>query len=134
MYYLGVDTGGTFTDFVALNAKTGELITFKVPSIPSDPAQAVRNGVLRLKERHGVDPRRIARFIYGTTVATNSILESKGARTALVATKGTRDVLEIQRMWRARLFDLNLQTPKPLIPRRDRHEVDERVDSRGRPI
>jgi N-methylhydantoinase A len=134
MYYLGVDTGGTFTDFVALNAKTGELITFKVPSVPSDPAQAVRNGVVRLKERHGVDPRHIARFIYGTTVATNSILESKGARTALVATKGTRDVLEIQRMWRARLFDLNLQKPKPLIPRRDRHEVDERVDSRGRPI
>ena len=124
MYYLGVDTGGTFTDFVALNAKTGELITFKVPSVPSDPAQAVRNGVVRLKERHGVDPRQIARFIYGTTVATNAILESKGARTALVATKGTRDVLEIQRMWRSRLFDLNLQKPKPLVPRRDRHEVD----------
>ena len=134
MYYLGVDTGGTFTDFVALNAKTGELITFKVPSVPSDPAQAVRNGVVRLKERHGVDPRQIARFIYGTTVATNAILESKGARTALVATKGTRDVLEIQRMWRSRLFDLNLQKPKPLVPRRDRFEVDERVDSRGRPI
>lgn len=134
MYYLGVDTGGTFTDFVALNAKTGELITFKVPSVPSDPAQAVRNGVVRLKEKHGVDPRDIARFIYGTTVATNAILESKGARTALVATKGTRDVLEIQRMWRARLFDLNLQKPKPLVPRRDRHEVDERVDSRGRAI
>ncbi|MCX7356126.1 MAG: hydantoinase/oxoprolinase family protein [Alphaproteobacteria bacterium] len=134
MYYLGVDTGGTFTDFVALNAKTGELITFKVPSVPSDPAQAVRNGVVRLKERHGVDPRQIARFIYGTTVATNAILESKGARTALVATKGTRDVLEIQRMWRSRLFDLNLQKPKPLVPRRDRHEVDERMDARGRPI
>ncbi len=134
MYYLGVDTGGTFTDFVALNAKTGELITFKVPSVPSDPAQAVRNGVVRLKERHGVDPRQIARFIYGTTVATNAILESKGARTALIATKGTRDVLEIQRMWRSRLFDLNLQKPKPLVPRRDRHEVDERVDSRGRAI
>jgi N-methylhydantoinase A len=131
MYDLGVDTGGTFTDFVAFNAKTGHLITFKVPSVPSDPAQAARNGVVRLRDQYGVKPSEIARFVYGTTVATNAILESKGARTGLVATKGTRDVLEIARMWRHRLFDLSLQKPPPLVPGRDRHEADERVGARG---
>jgi N-methylhydantoinase A len=134
MYYLGVDTGGTFTDFVALDAKSGAIITFKVPSVPADPAQAVRAGLLRLKERHGVDPKDIARFIYGTTVATNAILESKGARIALIATKGTRDVLEIQRMWRHRLFDLSLQKPAPLVKRRDRFEVDERIGAHGETV
>ncbi|MFO0996366.1 MAG: hydantoinase/oxoprolinase family protein [Alphaproteobacteria bacterium] len=134
MYYLGVDTGGTFTDFVALDARSGAVLTFKVPSVPSDPAQAVRAGFARLKARHGVEPKDIARFIYGTTVATNAILELKGARTALVATKGTRDVLEIQRMWRHRLFDLSLEKPAPLVRRRDRFEVDERIGAHGETV
>ena len=88
MHYLGVDTGGTFTDFVALNARTGAIATFKLPSVPEDPARAVLAGVERLRDRHGVDPSRIGRFIFGTTVATNAVLERKGAKTALVATRG----------------------------------------------
>ncbi len=134
MYYLGVDTGGTFTDVVALHAKSGRLITFKVPSVPADPAQAARHGIERLRDQHGVKPSEIARFIYGTTVATNAILEGKGATTALVATKGTKDVLEIARMWRHRLFDLALQKPVPLGPGRRRFEVDERVGSKGETV
>ena len=131
MHYLGVDTGGTFTDFVALNARTGEIATFKVPSVPEDPARAVLAGVERLRDRHGVDPARIGRFIFGTTVATNAVLERKGARTALVATRGTRDVIEIQRLWRSHLFDLYIRKPPPLVPRRRRFEVDERIGARG---
>jgi N-methylhydantoinase A len=131
MYYLGVDTGGTFTDFVALNAESGEITTFKVPSVPEDPARAVLVGVERLRDRHGVEPSEIGRFIFGTTVATNSVLELKGAKTALVATKGTRDVIEIQRLWRSHLFDLYIQKPPPLVPRRWRFEADERIGSQG---
>ena len=88
MYYLGVDTGGTFTDFVALNARSGAITTFKVPSVPEDPARAVLAGIERLRDACGIDPSRIVRFIFGTTVATNAVLEHKGARTALVATRG----------------------------------------------
>ena len=131
MYHVGVDTGGTFTDFVALNADTGAISTFKVPSVPDDPAQAVLAGVERLRDRHGVDPSRIGRFIFGTTVATNAVLERKGARTALVATRGTRDVIEIQRLWRSRLFDLYIRKPPPLVPRRRRFEACERIGARG---
>jgi N-methylhydantoinase A len=131
MYHIGVDTGGTFTDCVALDAATGDLATLKIPSVPADPAQAVLHGLRRLGERHGVAPAAIERFIFGTTVATNAILERKGARTALLATRGTRDVIEIQRQWRHRLFDLELRKPEPLVPRRWRLEADERLAADG---
>ena len=131
MYHLGVDTGGTFTDFVALNSRTGEIVTVKVPSVPSDPARAVLTGIERLRDRHGIVPSRIGRFIFGTTVATNAVLERKGGRTALVATRGTRDVIEIQRLWRARLFDLYLTKAPPLVRRRWRYEMDERIGADG---
>ena len=131
MIYLGVDTGGTFTDFVAVDAQGGDLLSFKIPSQPDDPAQAVRVGLERLHAQHGIAPRQIARLVFGTTVATNAVLEMKGAKTALITTRGTRDVLEIQRLWRARLFDLYLQKPPPLVPRRWRFEVHERIGADG---
>jgi N-methylhydantoinase A len=131
MYYLGVDTGGTFTDFALFDTRTRELATFKVRSVPSDPAAAVEAGLRRMRERLGVAPASIARFIFGTTVATNAILERKGAAVALLTTKGMRDVLEIQRQWRRRLFDLYLEKPPPLAERRRRIEVDERVLASG---
>ena len=131
MYDLGVDTGGTFTDFVALNVRTGGIATLKVPSVPEDPARAVLAGIVRLRDRHGIDPSQIGRIVFGTTVATNAVLEHKGARTALVATRGTRDVIEIQRLWRSHLFDLYIRKPPPLVPRRWRFEVDERIGARG---
>ncbi|MEE8544392.1 MAG: hydantoinase/oxoprolinase family protein [Alphaproteobacteria bacterium] len=130
-YFLGADTGGTFTDFVVLDTASGEILTFKVPSVPDDPAKAVRRGLERLTERHGIAPGAITRFIFGTTVATNAVLERRGARTALVATRGTRDVLEIQRQWRHRLFDLALTKPEPLVPRRWRLEARERIAADG---
>jgi N-methylhydantoinase A len=130
-YHLGIDTGGTFTDFVALEVETGALRALKVPSVPADPARAVADGLTRLRGRHAIAPAQVERFIFGTTVATNAILERKGGRTALVATRGTRDVLEIQRQWRHRLFDLALRRPDPLVPRRWRLEADERVAADG---
>src|SRR5262245_9814048 len=131
MYHVGVDTGGTFTDFVALDVATGAIHTLKVPSIPADPARAVTAGLARLREQYGITPSAIDRFTFGTTVATNAVLERKGGRTALIATRGTRDVLEIQRQWRHRLFDVALQRPAPLVPRRWRLEADERVAADG---
>ncbi|HSD77091.1 MAG TPA: hydantoinase/oxoprolinase family protein, partial [Solirubrobacteraceae bacterium] len=131
MIHVGVDTGGTFTDFVALDVATGALHALKVPSVPADPARAVVHGLGRLRERAGIPPGAIDRFIFGTTVATNAILERKGGPTALVATRGTRDVLEIQRQWRHRLFDLALRRPEPLVPRRWRVEADERIAADG---
>src|SRR5690606_29532405 len=101
-------------------------------STPSDPGAAVEAGINRLKKEFGVAGGDIERFTFGTTVATNAVLEGKGAPTALIATKGTRDVLEIQRQWRQRLFDLHLQKPTPLAPRQHRFEVEERVTAQGK--
>ena len=131
MFYLGVDTGGTFTDFVLFERSSASIVTFKIPSTPSDPGAAVEAGLERLARDHGVTGGNLERFVFGTTVATNAVLEGRGAPTALIATRGTRDVLEIQRQWRQRLFDLYLTKPKPLVPRRHRLELKERIDAQG---
>ena len=131
MYYVGVDTGGTFTDVVAFEPDSGEIVTLKVPSIPNDPSQALLSGLKQLDQRHGIRTPDIARLIFGTTVATNAIIEYKGARTALLATDGNRDALLIQRQWRPRLFDLFMQKPKPFVPRRLTIGVAERIGADG---
>jgi N-methylhydantoinase A len=131
MYYLGVDTGGTFTDFALFDTRTRKLSTFKIRSMPNDPASAVQTGLQRLRTEFGVEAALIGRFIFGTTVGTNAVLEKKGAEVALLTTKGTRDVLEIQRQWRRRLFDLYLEKPQALAKRQHRIEVNERVLSSG---
>lgn len=131
MYYLGVDTGGTFTDFALFRRDTCALQTFKVRSVPSDPGAAIVIGLDRMKQEFGVPASECERFIFGTTVATNAVLERKGAKVALLTTRGMRDVLEIQRQWRRRLFDLYLQKPPALAPRRYRLEVDERITASG---
>lgn len=131
MYYLGVDTGGTFTDFVLFETRTRDLRSFKVRSIPGDPAAAVQAGLRRLQTEFDVSPSAIERMIFGTTVATNAVLERKGAKVALLTTRGMRDVLEIQRQWRRRLFDLYLEKPQPLADRQHRIEVDERLLASG---
>jgi N-methylhydantoinase A len=131
MYDLGVDTGGTFTDFVLFDRRRRSIRTFKIRSVPDDPAAAVEAGLKRLEREFAVGADGIERFIFGTTVATNAVLEKKGAAVALLTTRGMRDVLEIQRQWRARLFDLHLEKPPPLAPRRHRLEVEERVLASG---
>jgi N-methylhydantoinase A len=122
---LGVDVGGTFTDLVAL--VDGELVTAKVPSTPRDQAR----GVVHAIGVAGLDPGRVAGFAHGSTVATNALLERRGARTALVTTEGFRDVLEIGRQNRPALYDLTRDRPPALVPRELRFTVRERMGPDG---
>jgi len=131
---IGVDIGGTFTDFVIYDRKSGELSTSKVLSTPSNPAKAVLEGIQAILDSDsGKDPNQASRVVitHGSTVATNALLERKGARTALVTTKGFKDVLQIGRQDRPELYDLAVQTRQSLVPRRLRFEVDERIDHQG---
>jgi N-methylhydantoinase A len=123
---VGVDIGGTFTDFCA--SVDGHLQVHKVLSTPADPARAMLTGLATLGPG-GVEA--IARVSHGSTVATNAILERKGTRTALIATQGFRDILSIGRQNRPRLYALQPRLPTPLIPRRWCYEVPERLDPDG---
>ena len=96
-YRLGVDVGGTFTDLLLINEETGETHTAKVASTPRDSSIGVLNGVTRICEASGVDPREIHRVMHGTTVATNAVLQGKGARVGLVTTCGFKQVLQVAR-------------------------------------
>ena len=96
-YRLGVDVGGTFTDLLLVNEKTGALHTAKVPSTPEDSSIGVFNGINRVCANAGVDPSQINTVMHGTTVATNTILTGTGAKVGLITTKGYRQVLQIAR-------------------------------------
>ena len=122
---LGVDVGGTFTDLVALTE--AGIVTAKVPSTPRD--QSV--GVAAALSEVDLDPSDVAAFSHGTTVATNALLERRGAPTALVTTEGFRDVIEIARQNRASLYDLTRHQPEPLVPRELRFTVSERMGPDG---
>ena len=127
---VGVDVGGTFTDFTVLDEATGKMTHFKVSSTPRDPSEAIENGIAALVPR-GLDPASIVHFGHGTTVATNMVIERRGGRTGLLTTRGFRDVLEIGRQVRPDLFDFNERKPDPLVPRALRLEVDERLNAEG---
>ena len=120
-----MDVGGTFTDLVALGG--GEIITAKVPSTPRDQSEGVMSSV----RAAGVEAADVLTFAHGMTVATNALLERRGARTALVTTEGFRDVLEISRQNRPSLYDLTLDRPTALVPRDLRFTVRERVGPEG---
>ena len=126
-YCLGVDVGGTFTDLVIYNIETNSLEFAKTPSTLDDQAKGVAEGNRQLMDRLNVLPESIRFFIHGTTVATNTLLERKGARTALIVTSGFRDVLQICRQDRPDLYNFRIRRPDPLVPRRFRFEVRERV-------
>ncbi len=131
---IGIDIGGTFTDFVFFDQARGEITTLKVLSTPTDPSHAVITGLQSFlankADRYQVNIPFIT-ITHGSTVATNALLERKGARTALVTTSGFRDVLEIGRQNRPNLYDLTLKPPEMIIPRSWRFEIDERVDNQG---
>lgn len=130
-YRLGCDIGGTFTDFVLLNDRTGEIQINKCLTTPSDPSDAVEQGIRQLEEATPDFVQDLDEVIHGTTLVINSIIERKGAKTGLITTKGFRDVLELGREIRYAPYDLFAEFPEPLIPRRFRLEVDERVRSDG---
>jgi N-methylhydantoinase A len=130
-WVVGVDVGGTFTDFSARNQKTGEAFIHKRPSTPGDPSRSVLHGLRELTDKYGINPGDIERFAHGTTVATNALLQRKGAKVAVVTTKGFRDLIEIGRQVRPHIYDLQLDAPQPLAARALRFELDERIGPAG---
>src|SRR4029453_6189236 len=122
--------GGTFTDIVLLDAG-GTIHTKKVSSSVDDYARAIVEGLDEVFRETGLAGRDFAEVLHGTTVASNAILELKGARTGLITTKGFRDVLEIRRLRMPRLYDLSWEKPPPLVERALRREVAERIDAHG---
>jgi len=118
---LGIDVGGTFTDFVSYDSKTQTLEVWKTSSTPGDPSDGILNGMAQ-KISDKVEYMR-----FGTTVATNAILERKGAKVAFVTTQGFKDVPFIQRGKRKSHYDITWIKSKPLVKRRDCYEIDERV-------
>jgi len=128
---MGVDIGGTFTDFVLHDGETGEVRTHKQLTTPRAPADAVISGVGRLCEAGGLRPADIGQVVHGTTLVTNAIIERKGARTAMLVTRGFRDSLDIAMERRYDLFDLRIRYPAPVVPRWLRIEVVERIRADG---
>ncbi|HYB44036.1 MAG TPA: hydantoinase/oxoprolinase N-terminal domain-containing protein, partial [Candidatus Methylomirabilis sp.] len=130
MFRVGVDIGGTFTDIVFLDSG-GRLHTRKVSSSVDDYARAIIDGLRDVFRDTGITGADVAEVLHGTTVASNAVLEQKGARTGLITTRGFRDVLEIRRLRMPRLYDLGWEKPPPLVERYLRQEVTERIDARG---
>ena len=127
---VAVDIGGTFTDIVVLSSG-GVLHESKVATTPDDPSRAVVAGLEALLRELALAPHLIAEVLHGTTVGSNTILQRTGARTGLITTRGFRDVLEIGRIRMPDMFDLSWDKPKPLVPRRYRLEVGERIAADG---
>ena len=127
---VGVDIGGTFTD-VALDVD-GTITSTKILTDYAAPERAVLDGIRSVAEMAGIARRDIDLVIHGTTLATNALIERRGARTALVTTEGFRDVIEMRTENRFEQYDLNIVLPPPLIERADRFTLRERVDAQGK--
>jgi len=131
-YALGVDIGGTFTDFALMNTASGEVHAAKVLTNYKDLTQAVLDGVRQLAASIPGSPAAIERVIHGTTLATNALIQRKGGRTALLVTRGFRDMLELGRESRFDIYDINIELPAALVPRKLVFEIDERIDHAGK--
>jgi N-methylhydantoinase A len=129
---VGIDIGGTFTDLVLVDDATGVITVSKILTTPHNPAIAVAEGFAMATLTGGVTADAVTRVVHGTTLVTNAVLEQKGARTGLITTAGFRDTLEIQTENRYDMYDLGLEKPRPLVPRRLRAEVCERIYGDGR--
>lgn len=132
-YSVGVDIGGTFTDFVIVNDETGEINVDKYLTT-TDPSDAVFEGLDALISRLEISMRDIRKIVHGTTLVTNTVIERTGAKTGLIATKGFRDILDMRREVRYDLYDLKIKFPPPLIPRYLRKEITERIMPNGKII
>jgi N-methylhydantoinase A len=126
-YRLGFDIGGTFTDLVAINESSGEIVAVKCPTTPKDPSQGVASGLSVLLQRLKCTGSNFSIAVHSTTLVTNTVIERAGAVTVLLTTKGFRDVLEIGREKRITVYDLFEEKLAPLVPRTLRLELDERV-------
>jgi N-methylhydantoinase A len=128
---IGIDVGGTFTDFVLTNRLTGELVRYKEPSVPADPSMSVRRGIPKLLERAKVAAGDVELIVHGTTLLVNAIIQHRGARVGLVVGTGHRGVLEIGRMSLASSHDFTLKKEEPLVPRDRIFEIPARVNVDG---
>ena len=128
---IGVDIGGTFTDVALIDDASGAIGVAKVPTTPRNLAEGVLSALDIAMQRYGIAAADVGLLSHATTVVTNAILEEKGARAALVTTRGFRDVLELRRSARSDLYDLFQDAPATLIPRRHRFEITERVGADG---
>ena len=126
---IGVDIGGTFTDIVL--EKNTEVFSSKVLTTSDFPEIAIINGITEVTKKAQIKPESISQIIHGTTLATNALIERKGAKTALITTKGFRDVIEMRTESRFEQYDLNLRLPLPLISRDHRYVIEERVSANG---
>ena len=130
-HLLAVDIGGTFTDIVLFDTESNHIAVGKVLTTYPDPSQAVLSGVTQLLKDHNIDPASVRQVIHGTTLVTNTLIERKGAHTALIATEGFRDALEIGNEGRYDIYDLGLVKPPPLVERRLRFGIHERMAANG---
>ncbi|TMJ75917.1 MAG: hydantoinase/oxoprolinase family protein, partial [Alphaproteobacteria bacterium] len=129
---MGVDIGGTFTDVALIDDASGQIGVAKVPTTPRDFAQGVLAALEMAMQRYGLAAADVGLLSHATTIVTNAILQEKGARAALITTRGFRDVLELRRSARSNLYDLFQDAPATLIPRRRRFEITERIGADAR--
>lgn len=132
MYRIGIDTGGTNTDVVLTDIETGRIFYTKTPTTPRELLKGINTGIDKIVGLSGIKNQEIKELIYGTTIVVNMIAQKESEATALITTKGFRDVLEIGRAYRSEnIYDINMEKPKPLVKRSLRFEVSERMDFRG---
>ena len=124
---IAIDTGGTFTDLVLHDAQSGSIERHKIPSTPDDPGRALVDGVLQILAKANASADRLELLVHGTTVATNAVLQRRGAKVAFLTTRGFRDILQIQRQDRPKLYEMRRRRAEPLVPRAHRYEVTERI-------
>jgi N-methylhydantoinase A len=132
--WIGIDTGGTFTDITASDIETGSYWFHKTPTTPDDASRGILQGLREILALAGVDPTDVKFVCHGTTLATNAVLERKWARTGMITTAGFRDILELARQRRPSFFNLDVEKPTPPAIRAARLEVAERVDNLGNEI
>ncbi len=130
-YRIGFDIGGTFTDFILLDTKQSEIRLHKCLTTPNDPSVGALQGLTELLQAAGLTLADIGDVVHGTTLVTNALIERSGARLGLITTRGFRDILEMGTEQRYDIYDLFLKFPDPLVPRRHRLEVAERMDRDG---
>ena len=131
MYRLGIDIGGTFTDLVLLEEKTGKLFFGKTLTTYDNPVNGILKGTTELLAQHQIQLSQVRSIVHGTTLVTNAVIERRGAKTGFITTKGFEDVLEIGRELRYDIYDIFLSVPEPLVPRNLRVGVAERIDFKG---
>ena len=130
-YRLGIDIGGTFTDFVLVDDAGGDIKLHKCLTTPEDPSTGALRGAAELVEAAGIGLHQVTKILHGTTLVTNAIIERRGAGLGLITTAGFRDLLEMGTEQRYDIYDLFLDFPEPLVPRRHRFEVTERMSRDG---